>query len=77
MKEKYKMIITITEAAELKKEIKEKFSADIHFHDGCGGQYFTLDEPSGEIVKFIDGYFAEKNMRAVFSGDCCRFSVEK
>lgn len=71
------MIITITEAAGLKKEIKEKFSADIHFHDGCGGQYFTLDEPSEEIVKFIEGYFAEKNMKAVFSEDSCRFFIEK
>lgn len=59
------MIISITEAAELKREVGKRFSTDIHFHDGCGGQYFTADEPSDELREFIDGYFAAKNMQKI------------
>ena len=38
------MAISITEASQLKKEILERFGTVLHFHDGCGGQYFTLEK---------------------------------
>lgn len=43
------MAISITEAAELKRAILDNFGVTLHFHDGCGGQYFTLDERNDEI----------------------------
>ncbi|MGN0692058.1 MAG: hypothetical protein ACI4K7_06910 [Oscillospiraceae bacterium] len=70
------MIISISDASELKKASEEKFSSKLHFHDGCGGQYFTVDEPSDELKAFITEYFAAKNMRAVFSEDGSSFSVK-
>ena len=49
------MAISITEASELKKAILDNFGVTLHFHDGCGGQYFTLDERNDEIKRFIVG----------------------
>ena len=39
------MILSFDDVRELKREVAEKFSAPVHFHDGCGGQYFTLEAP--------------------------------
>jgi hypothetical protein len=38
------LTVTLTESTKLKTEVNDRFSAQIHFHDGCGGQYFSLDE---------------------------------
>lgn len=54
------MILSLYEVAELKKEIEEKFLIKIHFHDGCGGQYFTVDTPTVELKEFISSYFSKK-----------------
>ncbi|MGN0695977.1 MAG: hypothetical protein ACI4J5_04335 [Oscillospiraceae bacterium] len=76
-KEKFIMIISISDAAELKKAAEEKLSAKLHFHDGCGGQYFTAEEPSAELRDFIAGYLAAKSMKAIFSADGSSFSVDR
>lgn len=69
------MIIDFTTAAELKREAAERFSARIHFHDGCGGQYFTVEAPTEELKAFITEFLASKNMRPVFSENGEFFSV--
>ena len=62
------MAISITEAAELKRAILDNFGVTLHFHDGCGGQYFTLDERNDEIKRFIESYFDKKgNDRYIYS----------
>lgn len=71
------MIISLTEAAKLKREAEEKFSARIHFHDGCGGQYFTVEEPTEELKKYIEDFFASKKIKPVFSENDSSFHVEK
>lgn len=48
------MAISITEASELKRAVLDNFGVTLHFHDGCGGQYFTLDERNDEIKRFIE-----------------------
>lgn len=35
------MAISITEASELKRAVLDNFGVTLHFHDGCGGQYFS------------------------------------
>ena len=60
------MAISITEAAELKRAILDNFGVTLHFHDGCGGQYFTLDERNDEIKRFIESYFDKKGMTVTF-----------
>jgi len=32
-----------SDVLEMKKTVDEKFHLNVHFHDGCGGQYFSLD----------------------------------
>lgn len=54
------MTVSFTLAAELKNAAAEKFNSAIHFHDGCGGQFFTVDEPSEELKNFITEFFAKK-----------------
>ena len=71
------MIIGLTEAAELKREAAEKFSVQIHFHDGCGGQYFTVEEPAEEVKEFIAEFLSFKKLKPVFSEDGSSFYVEK
>lgn len=70
------MILKISDVIPLKNEAREKFSAEVHFHDCCGGQFFSLDTQSEELKNFIALYFAEKNLRAVFSDDGLQFHVE-
>lgn len=71
------MIWSITEVAALKKEIQEKFAVEIHFHDGCGGQYFTLEKPTEELKGALASFFAAKGLKAVFSESGESFVVER
>lgn len=71
------MILSISDAAQLKKEINEQLSVSIHFHDGCGGQYFTLEETSDAVVRQITDFLSEKNLNAVFSEDGLQITVDK
>ena len=71
------MILALSDITKLKKEINDRFAVRIHFHDGCGGQYFSLDERNDEIQKYITAYFADMNMQAVFSEDGLYFTVRK
>lgn len=71
------MILSISDAAQLKKEINEQLSVSIHFHDGCGGQYFTIDETSEAVVRQITEFLLEKDLNAVFSEDGLQFTVDK
>lgn len=60
------MAISITEASELKRAVLDNFGVTLHFHDGCGGQYFTLDERNEEIKRFIESYFDKKGITVTF-----------
>lgn len=71
------MILSISDAAQIKKEINEQLSVSIHFHDGCGGQYFTLEETSEAVVRQITEFLLRKDLNAVFSEDGLQFSVDK
>ena len=41
------------EVLELKKACAEHFPDHVHFHDGCGGQYFSLDEENDSLCGFL------------------------
>ena len=69
------MILTLTDVSKLKK-VEDKFSVVVHFHDGCGGQYFTCDEPTEELKKFIIAYFEKQNVKVKFSENGNWFSVQ-
>lgn len=71
------MILSISDVTDLKKAITEKFSSQIHFHDGCGGQYFTIDEPTDGLKLFLTEYFAQRKLKVRFLKDGTHFSVEE
>ena len=66
-----------SEVLELKKACAEHFPDHVHFHDGCGGQYFSLDEPNDALREFIAGYYAERGFTADFSEDGTAFTVSR
>ena len=69
--------LSLSEVGELKRMLKEKFRMELHLHDTCGGQSFSFDVvPSDALVRAVDRYFAPKRLKAVFSEDMLRFTVE-
>lgn len=71
------MILSLSDVADLKREITERFSAQIHFHDSCGGQCFTVDKPTEELKKFITDFFAARKLKVFFSENGEHFTVKE
>lgn len=71
------MILSLMDAEEFKRQFAEIFSAQIHFCDTCGGQSFTVENPTKEMQEFISAYFSAKNLKIIFSEEGERFSVAK
>ena len=71
------MVISIADAAELKKQAFDNFSAKVHFHDGCSGQYFSLESSEPSLIDFIRNFFAQRNLSVEFSEDMLNFTVKK
>ena len=63
------MVISTIEIARLKKELAEKFSAELHSHDSCGGQSFSIDNGGEDITKYITEFFAELGAKIKFTPD--------
>ncbi len=71
------MILSLSDVAEIKKEVAERFSAEVHFCDSCAGQSFTVESPTEELKRFLTAFFAAKNMQIVFSEDGEHFTVKR
>jgi hypothetical protein len=69
------LILTLNDVVDFKNDVSKFYSSDIHFHDGCGGQYFSLDEKNEDLKEYIIKYFSQKNLKAVFNGDL-QFTVQ-
>lgn len=71
-------IISLADAAELKRLAEEKFSVKLHFHDGCGGQYFSLEEAAEAGLKsWIAEYADGKGLTVEFEEDGKGFIIRK
>lgn len=46
-------IVDFSEVIKLKNAVNSEFGEKVHFHDACGGQYFTLEKNNPEMVEFI------------------------
>ena len=68
--------LTFDKVLELKKTVQERFSVNVHFHDHCSSQSFSLDEPNQEIRAFIESYFSARNIQAVFNNEGTDFVLE-
>ncbi len=64
-----KEIISLADIAELKKQAKERFSAEIHAHDSCGGQSFSVDADSEELRRFIMEFLSARGINVKFTAD--------
>lgn len=71
------MILTLTEVSDFKRAFSDRFSADVHFCDSCGGQSFAVENPTEQTRQFIAAYFAERKMTVFFSENGEYFSVRK
>ena len=69
--------IPFSEVSKLKEAADKKFSAYVHFHDRCGGQFFSLEEENEEVKKFIEEYFSDQGINAKFADDGLTFTLEK
>ena len=64
--------IDFSNVIKIKNAVNEKFGEYVHFHDACGGQYFTLEHTSPQIIEFIKefvktlGYTAEFEENGLF-----------
>ena len=70
-------IFEYSEVLKLKAACAEHYPDHVHFHDGCGGQYFSLDEPNIGLQEFICGYIEELGFSAEFTGDGLVFTVKR
>ena len=53
------MNFSYSQVLEFKRILDEKFGVYLHFHDACGGQYFSFDEAEkDEVYQFLTSYFA-------------------
>ena len=69
-------IISFDEVLKLKQACNEKFKEHVHFHDACGGQYFTLETDSDEIRDFIVDFMKKMNCKITFDKTKMSFTIE-
>lgn len=69
-------IIDFTNVVKLKKTVENEFGENIHFHDACGGQYFTLENTSTELQKFITSYLKKLGYNTKFDKNGLSFTLK-
>ncbi len=72
-----KYVITYDKVLQLKTEVSKHFDDKVHFHDSCGGQYFSFDSKNSNLKDFIINYFLKQGIKVVFSDDELNFHLEK
>ncbi len=72
------MIFDYSDVLKMKKAVDDVFHLNVHFHDGCGGQYFSLDEkPTDELKTFISDYYQNLGIKVNYTNDFQIFTLEK
>ena len=72
------MTVDYSDVLKMKKAVDDVFHLNVHFHDGCGGQYFSLDEkPSDELKSFIVDYYETLGIKVNYANDFQIFTLEK
>ena len=67
------MNFSYSQVLEFKRILDEKFGAYLHFHDACGGQYFSFDE----VYRFLTSYFANIGGKINIADNKLTFTVDK
>ena len=72
------MNLDYSDVLKMKKAVDDRFHLNVHFHDGCGGQYFSLDEkPTAELTDYIIKYFSELGIKVNYTDDFQMFTLDK
>lgn len=70
--------LNYSDVLKMKKAVDERFHLNVHFHDGCGGQYFSLDEkPPAELIDYIIEYFSNLGIKVNYTDDFQTFTLDK
>lgn len=69
-------IISFDDVLKLKQACSEKFKEHVHFHDACGGQYFTLETNSDEIREFIKEFLLKMDYKVNFDKSGMSFTLD-
>ena len=59
----------------LKESLLERGLREIHMHDTCSGQYFTIDEPDDATCDALCEHFSALGARVVFNADRTEYTV--
>ena len=72
------MNFSYSQVLEFKRILDEKFVVYLHFHDACGGQYFSFDEAEkDEVYQFLTSYFANIGGKINIADNKLTFTVDK
>ena len=72
------MIIKFDTVKILKAELMDNFNIYLHFHDACGGQYFSFDEvPNDEVIKYAEKFFHNLNYKIQIADDKLSFYIKE
>ena len=72
------MNFSYSQVLEFKRILDEKFGVYLHFHDACGGQYFSFDEAEkDEVYQFLTSYFANIGGKINIADNKLTFTVDK
>ncbi len=69
------MTIDFHEYRKLKQYLLDKGYKEIHLHDVCGGEYFSIDDPDDETCAAIEKYFEKKGKPVNFSANRTEFTI--
>ncbi len=70
-------MLSLSDVALLKSELRSKYNVELHYHDVCPKPYFELERADGKITQSIAEFLAEKNQKPSFSDDGLRFTAER
>lgn len=71
------VIIDLFEIIDLKQILTEKFGVELHIHDACGGQYFSVDGLTPDAKTYIIDYFRQKEYGVIFNSEDKEFYLEE
>ena len=64
-----------SEALELKKYLAERKLEYVHFHDQCGGQFFSFDAADPASKTAVIEFWREKGLGVSFTDDDLTFVI--
>ncbi|MGI6218206.1 MAG: RDAC family protein [Coriobacteriales bacterium] len=71
------MVLDFHEYKKVKDRLLEEGYHEIHMHDVCGGQYFSIEDPDDPTCDAVVKYMAELGAKVNFSETREEFTVSE